>query len=1163
MNIQKYFKDFERDVNVVYSLAETAKAKGLDPVNKVEIPLAKTMAEKCVELIATIYPQMSGCGIDKRILELEQKWGKLDPAVCLQIAEEVAKQKFCKFKSLLEAIEAGARVGFAYITLGVVSSPIEGLTEIKIMKTKEGKEYFSPYYSGPVRSAGGTGAAFSLVIMDHLREIFGYSVYDPNADEIKRAVTELNDYHERVTNLQYMPTEDEIILLMKYCPLQINGDASEKQEVSNYKNLSRVETNFIRSGYCLVLGEGLAQKAAKIKRYITSLREKGFKLSSWDFLEEYIELHEKRDKGKTDDSPTYIKDLVAGRPVFGHPSRSGGFRFRYGRGRVSGFSAASLHPATMAITDGFIATGTQLKIEKPTKGCVATVCDSIDGPIVKLFNGSVKKVRTKDEAKKLYPDVEEIIYLGDILFPFSDLANRNSNLVKPGYVEEWWKLDLEQKTNKLKGNFDDRNVSFEEAIEFSKKYEIPLHPKFIFYWTQISKEEFLDLIKWLKESVIADKKIIFPYYKEVQEKFAHGKRALELLGVEHSVTIENVVIDEETGRALLINLGVKFFEEGGPLNNFIDEEKYNLAPLGVPLNTECWGKHILEIINSVSNFKIKDKAGDFIGARMGRPEKAKLRKLTGSPNILFPVAREGGRLRSVQAACDEGKVRSAFPVYYCEQCKKETIYPTCEDCENVCKKVYHCFECDKNYFGKCEEHDIGVPFYTRDIDMKHYYDKAAEKLGLQRCDFPVLIKGVRGTSSENHQMENLAKGFLRAMYNLQVNKDGTIRFDSTELPLVSFKPKEISVSVEKLNELGYDKDIYGNALVDEEQILELMPHDVILPCSSESLDEKADDVFIKVCNFIDELLVRFYGLNGFYNVKNRDDLVGQLGVCMAPHNCAGVICRFIGFSNTLGLFASPYMHAAIRRDCDGDEAALMLLGDVLINFSKEFLPSHRGGTQDAPLVLNGKIDAGEVDDQILDFELVYEYPLKLYQLAEQRKHSSEINVNTVKSILKEGKEPFVNFGFTHDTFDFNGGVGCSSYKLLPTMQEKVQHQMELVEKIRAADTSDTAKLIIDRHFIKDMKGNLRKFSMQGFRCVVCNKIMRRPPLKGVCSKCGGKIIFTINEGGIKKYLEPALDLANKYGLSLYLKQNLQLVKENIDSIFGKELERQEKLGEWF
>ena len=71
-------------------------------------------------------------------------------------------------------------------------------------------------------------------------------------------------------------------------------------------------------------------------------------------------------------------------------------------------------------------------------------------------------------------------------------------------------------------------------------------------------------------------------------------------------------------------------------------------------------------------------------------------------------------------------------------------------------------------------------------------------------------------------------------------------------------------------------------------------------------------------------------------LKTKEDLIGQLGVCMAPHNCAGVVCRFIGFSKTLGLMASPYMHAAIRRDCDGDEAAIMLLGDVLLNFSRKY-----------------------------------------------------------------------------------------------------------------------------------------------------------------------------------------------------------------------------------
>ena len=55
----------------------------------------------------------------------------------------------------------------------------------------------------------------------------------------------------------------------------------------------------------------------------------------------------------------------------------------------------------------------------------------------------------------------------------------------------------------------------------------------------------------------------------------------------------------------------------------------------------------------------------------------------------------------------------------------------------------------------------------------------------------------------------------------------------------------------------------------------------------------------------------------------------------------------------------------------------------------------------------------------------------------------------------------------------------------------------------------------------------------------------------------------MHEGGIKKYLEPAMDLANKYNLSPYIKQNLELTKRYIDSIFGRELEKQEKIDRWF
>lgn len=1138
VTISKYFKSIEEGVNNCYAIAREARKKGVDPVADVETPIATTLAEKAIGLISVVYPQIQDRKIIDRILDLEKEYGQLDPAVAFKIAEEIASEKFCKFTSLLEAMDAGIRVGFSYITLGVVSSPIEGFTGLQVGKTREGKEYLKAYFSGPIRSAGTTASCVVLMLIDYLREHFGFAKFDPDENEVKRYITENYDYHERVNNLQYLPSEEEIEFLASKLPIQIAGEPSETREVSNYKDLERVETNCIRGGMCLIFSEGLAQKAQKgIRLLKKGVKERGMITTGWDYLDEFVEKFKmkKKSAGKTDGKPTYIKDIVAGRPVFSHPSRSGGFRFRYGRSRTGGFSATLVHPATMAISNSFISSGTQLKIEKPTKGCAVTVCDEIDGPIVKLKNGSVKKLKDFEEAKNLYKQTEEIIYLGDILFPLGDVINRNYDLLKPGYVEEWWELELKKAGGKVVNKFD---VSFEEAVKLSSKFGVPLHPNYIYFWTQIDKELFFSLIDWVGHGDFVEGKLILPWTKSDKERFTKGKRALELVGVEHDVTTEHVVLNEVSSKAFLANLGfdvAKLKHE-----NFNSSFDVLLAKLkGFEF------EKVLEYINALGNLKIKDKGGAFIGTRMGRPEKAKLRKLTGSPHVLFPVGDEGGRLRSFQAACDVGAVTADFPYYYCKKCERETIYGKCEVCGESCIRI------------KEEGRDYG----EKRIDIRRYFDHAKKISGVSLDEAPVM-KGVRGTSNADHSTEFLAKGFLRAKHNLHVNKDGTIRYDMTEMTVTHFKPKEVGISVGKLREIGYEKDAYGRDLENEEQILELFPHDVILPSCPDGFDEKADDVFAKIANFVDDELEKVYGLNRYYNIKTKEDLVGQYVVCIAPHICTATVGRIIGFSKIQALLASPYMHAAMRRDCDGDEAAAMMLMDLLLNFSKKFLPAHRGGTQDAPLVLNTHIHAGEVDDQILDL-ILGKYPLELYELAEQGKHSSEVKVETVKERLAEGTDTFTGIQYTHECSDFNAGVTNSSYKVLPTMQEKVDAQMDLCKKIRAVDTADVARLVIERHFIRDTRGNLRKFSMQGFRCVACNAKYRRPPLAGKCTKCGGKLLFTISEGSILKYMQPALNLAREYGTSAYLLESLELTEMYIQSIFGKEKDKQEALGKWF
>ena len=173
-----------------------------------------------------------------------------------------------------------------------------------------------------------------------------------------------------------------------------------------------------------------------------------------------------------------------------------------------------------------------------------------------------------------------------------------------------------------------------------------------------------------------------------------------------------------------------------------------------------------------------------------------------------------------------------------------------------------------------------------------------------------------------------------------------------------------------------------------------------------------------------------------------------------------------------------------------------------------------------------------------------------------------MDIEIFKSRLGTERQ-YEGMGFTHDTDDYNAGVLCSAYKSLPSMEEKLLSQMNLAEKIRAVDASHVAKLVIEKHFIRDIKGNLRKFSQQEFRCVKCNEKFRRPPLIGRCTACGGKIIFTISEGSIVKYLEPSLSLSRKYNLPPYVTQTLELTKRRIEGVFGREKEIQSGLGQWF
>ena len=86
----------------------------------------------------------------------------------------------------------------------------------------------------------------------------------------------------------------------------------------------------------------------------------------------------------------------------------------------------------------------------------------------------------------------------------------------------------------------------------------------------------------------------------------------------------------------------------------------------------------------------------------------------------------------------------------------------------------------------------------------HYPLKQELKKASMRVNYSPLkpLKGVLGLTNDMKIPERLEKVLLRQKYNLSVYRDGTIRYDATNVPLTHFKPKQVQTSIAKSPRTG-------------------------------------------------------------------------------------------------------------------------------------------------------------------------------------------------------------------------------------------------------------------------------------------------------------------------------------------------------------------------
>jgi DNA polymerase II large subunit len=238
----------------------------------------------------------------------------------------------------------------------------------------------------------------------------------------------------------------------------------------------------------------------------------------------------------------------------------------------------------------------------------------------------------------------------------------------------------------------------------------------------------------------------------------------------------------------------------------------------------------------------------------------------------------------------------------------------------------------------------------------------------------------------------------------------------------------------------------------------------------------------------------------------------------------------------------------------------MLALDTLLNFSRVFLPAQIGGIMDAPILLIPFVNTREVQRQAHDFDVSVTYPLEFYKKTLEKADARPVSaIMDVISHRLGTEAQFEGFKFTTPTSNINLGNANSSYKEFKSMIDKLNMQLELGEKIEAVDARKVALKVLNTHFMRDIAGNMRAFSTQGFRCKSCNKKFRRLPLKGKCPLCGGQLTLTVYRGGIEKYLVAAQQLVDKYGLPKYYTQRMELIKEELAIMFDNKKPKQAKL----
>ena len=152
----------------------------------------------------------------------------------------------------------------------------------------------------------------------------------------------------------------------------------------------------------------------------------------------------------------------------------------------------------MVILQHFVAIGTQVKLEFPGKASAMAVCDTVEGPIVELEDGTVTAVHEVERAEALLPFVRRIVDLGEILVGFGEFLENNRSARPRGVLPRV----APRGELRAAGSRPERGAAVanvrrgRRALAHDPGY--PLHPRWLLFWHDLAPAEIRALAEFVE-----------------------------------------------------------------------------------------------------------------------------------------------------------------------------------------------------------------------------------------------------------------------------------------------------------------------------------------------------------------------------------------------------------------------------------------------------------------------------------------------------------------------------------------------------------------------------------------------------------------------------------------------------------------------------------------